>query len=77
MYSNSYVFTADNFIKLILILTRVRANIPVIMMGETGCGKTSLLRVLSKLQNKGELKMKIKNIHAGIEEENGEPAILS
>ena len=69
-YSNSYVFTADNFIKLILILTRVRANIPVIMMGETGCGKTSLLRVLSKLQNKGELKMKIKNIHAGIEEED-------
>ena len=69
-YSNSYVFTADNFIKLILILTRVRANIPVIMMGETGCGKTSLLRVLSKLQNQGELKMKIKNIHAGIEEED-------
>ena len=69
-YSNSYVFTADNFIKLILILTRVRANIPVVMMGETGCGKTSLLRVLSKLQNHGELKMKIKNIHAGIEEED-------
>ena len=39
-------------------------------MGETGCVKTSLLRVLSKLQNKGELKMKIKNIHAGIEEED-------
>ena len=69
-YSNSYVFTSDNFIKLILILTRIRANIPVVMMGETGCGKTSLLRVLSKLQNKGELKMKIKNIHAGIEEED-------
>ena len=70
LYSDSYVFTADNFIKLILILTRIRANIPVVMMGETGCGKTSLLRVLSKLQNKGELKMKIKNIHAGIEEED-------
>ena len=69
-YSDSYVFTADNFIKLILILTRVRANIPVIMMGETGCGKTSLLRVLSKLQNKGQLKIKIKNIHAGVEEED-------
>ena len=69
-YSDSYVFTSDNFIKLILILTRIRANIPVVMMGETGCGKTSLLRVLSKLQNKGELKMKIKNIHAGIEEED-------
>ena len=61
-----YVFTADNFIKMILILLRIRENIPVIMMGETGCGKTSLIRKLSELINKGESKMKILNIHAGI-----------
>ena len=61
-----YVFTADNFIKMILILLRIRANIPVIMMGETGCGKTSLVRMLSKLLNNGdEKKMKVLNIHAG------------
>ena len=62
-----YVFTADNFIKMILILIRIRANIPVIMMGETGCGKTSLIRMLSRLLNDGSnKKMKILNIHSGI-----------
>ena len=37
---DSYVFTADNFIKLMLILIRIRSKIPIILMGETGCGKT-------------------------------------
>jgi MoxR-like ATPase len=64
-----YVFTADNFIKMVLILLRIRANIPVIMMGETGCGKTSLIRKLSELINNGEGKMEILNIHAGITDE--------
>ena len=64
-----YVFTADNFVKMILILLRIRENIPVIMMGETGCGKTSLIRKLSELINNGEKKMEIMNIHAGITDE--------
>ena len=59
---DNYVFTADNFIKMVLILLRIRANIPVIMMGETGCGKTSLIRIISELKNNT---MKILNIHAG------------
>ena len=69
----SYIFTVDNFIKLILILLRIRANVPVILMGETGCGKTSLIRIIaniSKLKNPEikieENNMKIFNIHAGI-----------
>ena len=62
----NYVFTADNFVKMVLILLRIRSNIPVIMMGETGCGKTSLIRKLSELKNDGNAdKMKILNIHAG------------
>jgi len=61
-----YVFTADNFVKMVLILLRIRANIPVIMMGETGCGKTSLIRKLSEMKNDGSReKMKTLNIHAG------------
>ena len=64
-----YVFTADNFIKMVLILLRIRENIPVIMMGETGCGKTSLIRKLSELINNGDSKMEILNIHAGITDE--------
>ena len=63
-----YVFTADNFIKMILILLRIRENIPTIMMGETGCGKTSLIRKLSELINNGQSNMKILNIHAGIKD---------
>ena len=61
-----YAFTSDNYIKIILILLRLRANIPVIMMGETGCGKTALIKKLSELKNNGERnQMKILNIHAG------------
>ena len=64
--AGNYVFTADNFVKMVLILLRIRSNIPVIMMGETGCGKTSLIRKLSEMKNNGESdKMKILNIHAG------------
>ena len=60
-----YVITADNFLKMLLILLRIRENIPVIMMGETGCGKTSLIRKLYQLMNDGEDNMKILNIHSG------------
>ena len=69
--AKNYVFTADNFVKMALILLRIRANIPVIMMGETGCGKTSLIRKLSELINNGSTKkMKILNIHAGINDKD-------
>ena len=63
----SYVFTADNFIKLILISLRLKTDIPVIMMGETGCGKTSLIRIIANLK---DVKMHILNIHAGIEDKD-------
>ena len=64
--TGNYVITADNFVKMVLILLRIRSNIPVIMMGETGCGKTALIRKLSELKNNGSSdKMKILNIHAG------------
>jgi len=66
----SYCFTSDNFIKMILILLRIRAGIPVIMMGETGCGKTSLIKILSSLLNRGSMNLKIMNIHAGIEDKD-------
>ena len=54
----NYIYTPDNFIKVILILMRLRAKVPVIMMGETGCGKTALIRMAYNLKNKNKNPMK-------------------
>ena len=62
-FDPNYVFTTDNFIKLILIILKIRARIPVIMMRETIYGKTSLIRIISKLRGNN---METLNIHAGI-----------
>ena len=39
-------------------------------MGETGCGKTTLIEMASKLINRGEIFIKKMNIHAGITDED-------
>ena len=64
--SDNYVITSDNFKKMILLIYRIRANVPVIIMGETGCGKTSLIKKLSQILNNGEELLKTINIHPGI-----------
>ena len=43
---SGYVLTIDNFIKMVLIYLRIRAKVPLILLGETGCGKTSLIESL-------------------------------
>ena len=45
-----YVLTLDNVMKILAIHMRFRCNIPVIIMGETGCGKTKLVQYMSLLQ---------------------------
>lgn len=60
------VFTLDNFMKLILIYLRVRSNLPIILMGETGVGKTSLVDYLAKIIDAECMTL---NIHAGITDE--------
>ena len=62
-----YVFTADNFTKVMYIMLRMRSNIPVIMMGETGCGKTSLIKVLAEIKG---VNLRVFNVHAGTTEED-------
>ena len=47
-----YVLTIDNLKKMLAIHMRFRSNIPVIIMGETGCGKTRLVNFMCKLQAK-------------------------
>ena len=39
--NNEYVITIDNFKKMILLIYRILADVPVIIMGDTGCGKTT------------------------------------
>ena len=65
----NYVITEDNYKKMVLLYFRIKANVPVIIMGETGCGKTSLIIKLSQLLNNGENVVQIINIHPGITEE--------
>ena len=66
---SEYALTPDNYIKMVLILNRIYSDIPVILMGETGCGKTSLIKILANIIFKGNLtNLKILNIHSGIED---------
>jgi ABC-type uncharacterized transport system fused permease/ATPase subunit len=44
LLNGEYVLTTDNYLKMNVIYLRVQAKVPVIIMGETGCGKTSLIR---------------------------------
>ena len=64
--TENYVITNDNFNKMILILYRIISNIPFIIMGETGCGKTLLLTKLNQLINNGELLLEKININPDI-----------
>eukprot|EP00340_Litonotus_pictus_P011848 CAMPEP_0170538902 /NCGR_PEP_ID=MMETSP0209-20121228/103595_1 /TAXON_ID=665100 ORGANISM="Litonotus pictus, Strain P1" /NCGR_SAMPLE_ID=MMETSP0209 /ASSEMBLY_ACC=CAM_ASM_000301 /LENGTH=3866 /DNA_ID=CAMNT_0010840703 /DNA_START=1009 /DNA_END=12609 /DNA_ORIENTATION=+ len=60
--------TSDNFLKMVLIYKRAKARIPIVILGETGCGKTSLVKFLVEelLDSK---KLRIINFHAGLSEE--------
>ncbi|CAG8645409.1 18331_t:CDS:10, partial [Dentiscutata erythropus] len=60
---DTYVLSTDNLLKMALILLRSRANIPVVICGEAGCGKTSLIQFLSIVVN---VKFLILNLHTGV-----------
>ncbi|KAI8490437.1 hypothetical protein Bbelb_317050 [Branchiostoma belcheri] len=68
----SYELTTDNVKKILAIHMRFRCDIPVIIMGETGCGKTRLVRFMCDLQagppaNKDRPKnMIIMKLHGGV-----------
>ena len=64
--TDNYVITDDNYKKMVLLIYRIKANIPVIIMGETGCGKTSLIIKLSQLLNNGEKLVEVININPAI-----------
>ena len=46
---NGYALTLDNLLKMFAIVLRINSDLPVVIMGESGCGKTSLIQILSKI----------------------------
>lgn len=63
----TYELTADNVMKMLAIHMRFRCGIPVVIMGETGCGKTRLVRFLCALQReeKAVENMVLVKVHGG------------
>ncbi|XP_038571429.1 E3 ubiquitin-protein ligase rnf213-alpha-like isoform X2 [Micropterus salmoides] len=63
----TYELTTDNILKMMAIHMRFRCGIPVIIMGETGCGKTRLIRFMCELRRCGAPaeNMKLVKVHGG------------
>jgi hypothetical protein len=49
-----FVITYENFVKISMIMLKAQLKIPIVMMGESGCGKTYLTQFISEclLQDK-------------------------
>ncbi|XP_059403390.1 E3 ubiquitin-protein ligase rnf213-alpha-like [Carassius carassius] len=63
----TYELTTDNMLKMLAIHMRFRCGIPVIIMGETGCGKTRLIKFLCEM-HRGAVasdNMKLVKVHGG------------
>nr|XP_019957387.1 PREDICTED: E3 ubiquitin-protein ligase RNF213 [Paralichthys olivaceus] len=67
----TYELTTDNILKMLAIHMRFRCGIPVIIMGETGCGKTRLIKFLCELRRSGvpSENMKLVKVHGGTSSE--------
>lgn len=63
----SYQLTLDNTMKMLAIHLRFQCGIPVIIMGETGCGKTKLVQFMCSLQRAGRdiQNMVVLRVHGG------------
>jgi len=71
--TSEYALTPDNLLKMVLIMLRISAKVPVVVMGETGCGKTSLIRYLA---NVCEVPFNVFSIHSGISQDEIEKTIV-
>ncbi|XP_052086034.1 E3 ubiquitin-protein ligase RNF213-like [Mytilus californianus] len=64
----TYELTTDNVKKILAIYMRFRCRIPVIIMGETGCGKTRLIKFMCSLQQPPGVEVKnmiLMKVHGG------------
>ena len=51
LMGGTYVVTGDTLLKMLAIFVRVRCGVPVVLMGECGCGKTALIKYLCAFLN--------------------------
>ncbi|XP_043084874.1 E3 ubiquitin-protein ligase rnf213-alpha-like isoform X2 [Puntigrus tetrazona] len=63
----TYELTTDNMLKMLAIHMRFRCGIPVIIMGETGCGKTRLIKFLCEVHRGRNAtdNVKLVKVHGG------------
>ena len=47
--NKGYEINLDNYLKISLILQRTKLRIPVVCIGETGCGKTFMIKFISSV----------------------------
>ena len=57
--------TVDNLLKMLSVALRIRFGMPVIVMGETGCGKSSLMTAMCAILG---WRLHTLNIHGGMED---------
>ncbi|KAL2092430.1 hypothetical protein ACEWY4_012228 [Coilia grayii] len=64
---DTYQLTLDNVMKILAIHLRFESDIPVIIMGETGCGKTRLVQFMCDLLRSGKRgqNMIVVRVHGG------------
>ena len=60
-----YCLTGDNLLKMLAIFARLRCGVPVVLMGECGCGKTMLVKYLCEWM---DVKLLILDVHGGTSE---------
>ena len=69
----SYVVTIDNLLKMLSIQLRIKSGLPIIIMGECGCGKSSLIKQLCAIV---ALPLRILNVHGGLTDDDVKDWIL-
>jgi hypothetical protein len=77
----SYELTIDNCLKLMAIFMRLKSGSPVVIMGETGCGKTRKIKFFSDLHLIPSMGDKMKHlihfkIHGGTTAEDIEKVLI-
>lgn len=61
----TFCLTGDCLQKMLALYTRVRSGVPVVLMGECGCGKTHLIKFLCRWL---QAKLLVLDIHGGTSE---------